>query len=66
MSKIPINIKNLNLEILTKIINSVAAKYDCRVEYDADENQLKLIGDQDCCKHIAEETLARLQGDKKH
>jgi len=57
MGKIPIIIKNGNLEILAKIINSVAGKYDCHVDYIPGENRLEFHGDQDCCRHITEETL---------
>jgi len=58
MNEIPIIRKNANLEIFTKIINSVAAHYECHVDYIAEENRLAFHGDQDCCKHITEETLA--------
>ena len=61
MNQIPIVVRNNNLEILAKMINSVAEKYECRVEYLANENRLKFHGDRDCCKHITEETLALFQ-----
>ena len=57
MSSIPIVNKNVNLEILTKLLNSVAKKYGCRVEYIADDNRIKFFGDMDCCRHITEEML---------
>lgn len=63
MEKIPIVVRNNNLEILAKMINSVAEKYECRVEYLADENRLIFHGDRDCCKHITEETLALFPSD---
>ena len=58
MNEIPIIKRNANLEILAKMINSVAKHYDCHVDYVADENRLQFVGDQDCCRHISEETLA--------
>ena len=58
MNEIPIVVRNKNLEILARMINSVAEKYECHVEYLDDENRLEFHGDQDCCRHITEETLA--------
>jgi hypothetical protein len=58
MNEIPVVVKNKNLEILAKMINSVAEKYECHVAYIDDENRLEFHGDGDCCRHIAEETLA--------
>lgn len=61
---IPIVYRVKNLEILTKLLNSVAKRYGCRVEYIAKENRLKFHGDDTCCKHITEETLAFFPADK--
>jgi len=58
MDAIPIIRKSANLEIFTKIVNSVAAKYDCRVDYIAVENRLSFHGDKECCRHITAEALA--------
>ncbi len=58
MHEIPIIHKNKNLEILTKLLNSVAKKYGCRVEYVPDEDTIRFSGDMDCCRHVTEETLA--------
>jgi hypothetical protein len=55
---LPIVVRNKNLEILVKMINSVAVKYECRVEYIDDEGRLEFHGDRDCCRHITAETLA--------
>ncbi len=54
---IPIASINMNLEIVAKLLNSVARKYDCRVLYDADENRLSFRGDTQHCQHITEELL---------
>lgn len=64
MDKIPIVIKSANLEIFTKIINSVAAKYECHVDYIAEENRLAFQGDRDCCRHITEKILALFSKDE--
>ena len=48
---------NMNLEIVAKLLNSVARKYDCRVQYHADENRLSFRGDTEHWQHITEELL---------
>ena len=63
-SMIPIVFRDANLEILTKILNSVASKYGCRVEYIAEANRLKFHGDRVFCKHITEEALAFFPADE--
>ena len=57
MNKLYIASKNVNLEIIAKLLNSVAAKYGCYVRYDRRENSLKFIGDEDYWKHIVEEVM---------
>ena len=56
-NKLYIASKNVNLEILAKLLNSIAEKYDCFVKYDKQENSLKFIGDTSCWRHIVEEFL---------
>ncbi len=58
MHKIPIVYKIKNLEILTKLLNSVAKKYGCTVEYVAETDSIRFSGGSDCCRHVTEETLA--------
>ena len=58
MHKIPIIYKNKNLEILTKLLNSVAKRYGCHVEYVAENNSIRFSGNMDCCRHVTEETLS--------
>jgi len=58
MNKLYIASKGVNLEILAKLLNSVARKYDCHVGYDKQENSLEFIGDESYWRHIAEETMA--------
>jgi hypothetical protein len=56
--KVPIIYKNVNLEILTKLLNSVAKRYGCTVKYIAEDNRIAFSGDSDCCRHVTEEALA--------
>jgi hypothetical protein len=58
MNKVPIIYKNVNLEVLTKLLNSVAKRYGCAVEYIAEDNRIAFNGDAECCRHVTEETLA--------
>jgi len=58
MNKLYIASKNVNLEILAKLLNSVAEKYDCFVRYDKLENSLEFIGDKSYWRHIIEEMMA--------
>jgi hypothetical protein len=57
MNMIPIDRRINNLEILSKLMNSVAKQCGCRVKYDRIENVLYFIGDATYKRHIAEETL---------
>lgn len=45
-----------NLEIISKLMNSAAKKYDCRVTYDAENSAIQFYGDRDHTRTIAEET----------
>jgi hypothetical protein len=57
MNAIPVNRQVNNLEILSKLMNSVAKQCDCRVRYDKNHNALCFSGDAAYRKHIAEETM---------
>lgn len=57
VDKLYIASKNVNLEIMAKLLNSVAKKYDCQVRYNMGENSLKFFGDESYWRHIAEELL---------
>jgi len=56
-NKLYIASKNVNLEILAKLLNSVAEKYDCYVKYNKQENSLEFIGDRSYWRHIVEELM---------
>lgn len=50
-----------NLEIISKLMNSVAKQYDCRVKYNPEDGGIHFSGDARCQKYIVEETLAFFQ-----
>ena len=58
INKLYIASKNVNLEILAKLLNSVAEKYDCHVRYCKAENSLEFIGERSCWRHIVEEVMS--------
>jgi hypothetical protein len=58
MNKIRIFQKSNNLEIISKIMNSVAKQCDCRIRYDAETGLIQFDGDREYRKYIAEETLS--------
>lgn len=60
MSAIRINRRSNNLEILAKLLNSVAANYDCRVKYHPGRRQVQFFGTETCKTHVIEETLNML------
>jgi hypothetical protein len=47
-----------NLEIISKLMNSVAKQYGCRVKYNPDDGGMHFFGDANCQKYIVEETLS--------
>ena len=57
MNKLYIASQNVNLEIVAKLLNSVAEKYGCHVRYVKEENSLKFIGDETYWAHIIEELM---------
>jgi hypothetical protein len=51
-----------NLEILSKLMNSVAKQCDCRVKYSPEDGRIRFFGNSDYRKYIAEQTLSFFQG----
>ncbi len=47
-----------NLEIISKLLDSVAKQYDCKVKYCAKEGTIKFYGQADYQKHIMEQALS--------
>jgi hypothetical protein len=50
-----------NLELISKLMNSAAKKYDCRVTYDAKNDAIQFYGNRDFTRTIAEETAGWFQ-----
>lgn len=57
MNKLYITSKNVNLEIIAKLLNTVAEKYECHVRYEKRENSLKFMGEESYWVHIIEELM---------
>ena len=58
MRIVKIRYRDSNLEIISKLMNSVALQYDCRINYDAKENTLIFCGDDRYMRPIVEETMS--------
>lgn len=50
-----------NLEIISKLMNSVAKQCGCRVKYNPESGSILFFGDMACQKYIVEETLSFFQ-----
>jgi len=46
-----------NTELLSKLLNSVARKYDCGAKFSTVCGELHYEGDEACRQHIIDETL---------
>lgn len=57
---ITINRINWNGEIWRKLLNSVAAKYDCGVHFTHRSGYMDVEGDRDCAEEIVKEVVAML------
>jgi hypothetical protein len=57
-----INNINWNREIWRKILNSVAAKYDCGVHFTLDAGRINFEGNPDCAEEIVKEALSLFGG----
>ena len=51
---------NNNNEILSKILNSVAAKHDCRIEFDTETRKIYSHCDENVKLLVLEETIGIL------
>jgi hypothetical protein len=47
-----------NLEIISKLMNSVAKQCDCRVKYSPEDKSIQFFGDTDLQEYITEQTLS--------
>lgn len=61
MEQVQIVKKINNLEIISKLMNSVAKQYGCRVKYNPENGGIRFYGDASCQKYIVEETLSFFQ-----
>jgi hypothetical protein len=59
---IAINTIRWNGEIWRKILNSVAGKYDCGVNFTIHGDQLDFEGDRQCAEEIVKEVMAIFSG----
>ncbi len=57
MSVIKINRKNTNVEVVSKLMDSICSKYDCSVEYNSENGTVDFHGDEIYKSFIAEETM---------
>ncbi len=57
MSVININKKRNNLELVSKLMDSVCVKYDCSVRYNDENGTVDFIGDETYKSYIIEETM---------
>lgn len=58
MKEIPIIRKVNNMEIISKLLNSVAKRCDCRVTYNPTEGLLVFSGDTSYQKYITEKAIS--------
>jgi hypothetical protein len=47
-----------NLEIISKLMNSVAKQCDCSVKYNPEDKSIRFSGDSDLKQYITEQTLS--------
>ncbi len=57
MEPLKVNQTVNNKEILSKLLNSVAVKCDCRVKYNLENDAIVFSGDEIYKRHIVEETV---------
>ncbi len=57
MDTVKINHKSKNLELVSKLMNSVATKYDCSVKYHDESGTIQFTGDESYKPYIAQETM---------
>lgn len=65
MRTVNIRHRDSNLEIISKLMNSVALQYDCRINYNEKENTLSFRGDDKYMRPIVEETISFFRSKKR-
>lgn len=63
MDKLRVNRNNRTLEVIAKIMNSYATKYDCTIKYNAEYNSLDFRGEEIHKRAIAYEASNILNAD---
>ena len=61
MEQIHVIRKINNLEIISKLMNSVAKQFNCRVTYNPADGCLRFSGEETYRKYIVEQTLSYFQ-----
>lgn len=57
MDGLNITVKNSNLEVISKLMNSACAKYECSVTYDSENNTVQFTGDDSLRTFVIEDTM---------
>lgn len=63
MDALHVNAKNTNLEVISKLLNSACAKYECSVTYNAENNSVHFSGDDSLRAVVIEDTMNLFRGD---
>lgn len=63
MDALHVNAKNTNLEVISKLLNSACAKYECSVTYNAESNSVHFSGDDSLRAVVIEDTMNLFRGD---
>lgn len=58
MSQLHVTYKIYNIEIISKIMDSVAKQCDCRVKYSPGDGCIRFFGNPEYKKYIAEQTMS--------
>lgn len=57
MDGLHINVRNTNLAVISKLLNSACAKYECSVSYNAENNSVHFSGDDSLRTIVIEDTM---------
>ncbi|WP_373501304.1 hypothetical protein [Desulfococcus sp.] len=57
MDGLTINVKNTNLAVISKLLNSACAKYECSVTYNPENNSVHFSGDDSLRAIVIEDTM---------
>lgn len=57
MDGLNVNMKNSNLEVISKLMNSACAKYECSVTYNPENNSVHFSGDDSLRAFVIEDTM---------